>query len=315
MFIKGSLPLQFVSCINLLFNGKSLWFLNYMKRYLQYEPFNIYCFEAEEWQHPVHKHNHFEIIFVRSGRGCHTINKNTFQYTAGDVFLLGPEDSHFFNIKESTSFCFIRFMEVFIREDAQKKFSSWHQTIEFLLNAPYQSCGSIVKADSEKEILHHLLMVLLQEYEHRKDSSFEIIMNSVMKAILSVLARNIINQTRSDELSPKVSHPIEELMVFIRQNIFSPENLRVEFLAERFNYSPNYLSIFFRKHTGESLQQYILKYKLKQVENRLQYSSMSVSQISHEFGFSDESHLNKTFRKYYGIPPGAYRAKMQEKQD
>ena len=284
-----------------------------MKRYLQYEPFNIYSFEAEEWQHPVHKHNHFEVIFIRSGEGEHVINNNTFAYAAGDVFLLGPEDYHYFRINTLTSFCFIRFMEVFVQEEGQHKFSNWHQTLEFLLNAPYQSCGSIVKAQEEKDILQHLLMVLLQEYENRQAPSYEVIMNSVMKAILSVLARNIIRQETSDGKVAKVSQPIEAMIVFIRQHIFQPECLRIEHLAEQFHYSPHYLSTFFKKHTGESLQQYILKYKLKLIENRLQYSRLSISEIAHEFGFSDESHLNKIFRKYYALPPGVYRKKLVEK--
>lgn len=284
-----------------------------MRRYLQYEPFNIYCFEAEEWQHPVHKHNHFEIIFIRSGQGTHVINGNAFDYASGDVFLLGPEDYHYFEIGTSTQFCFIRFMEVFIREDAQKKFSNWHHTIAFLLDAPYQSFGSIVKKEEEKKILDHLLIVLLREYNHRQDLSFEVMMNSVMKAILSVLARNIIQQTFSEGKESKVSKPIEDLIVFIRLHIFQPEFLRIEYLAEKFHYSPNYLSIFFKKHTGESLQQYILKYKLRLIENRLQHSHLTISQISHEFGFTDESHLNKIFKKYYGLPPGAFRSKRREK--
>lgn len=82
-----------------------------MRRYLQYEPFNIYSFEAKEWEHPVHKHNHCEIIFIREGKGKHVINSNTFSYTSGDVFLLGQEDSHYFEIDRPTAFCFIRFME------------------------------------------------------------------------------------------------------------------------------------------------------------------------------------------------------------
>lgn len=286
-----------------------------MRRYLQYEPFNINSFEAEEWQHPVHKHNHFEIIFIRSGEGQHVINHNTFDYAAGDVFLLGPEDAHYFRISTSTSFCFIRFMEVFVQEGDIHKFSSWHQTLELLLNSPYQSCGSIVKIEEEKKMLQHLLIVLLQEYEHRQNPSYEVIMNSVMKAMLSVLARNMVRQGISDEKAAKVAQPIEALMVFIRQHIFQPDCLRVGYLAERFNYSPHYLSSFFKKHTGESLQQYILKYKLKLIGNRLQYSALSISEIAHEFGFSDESHLNKIFRKYYELPPGAYRRKVLEKRD
>lgn len=284
-----------------------------MRRFLQYEPFNIYCFEAEEWQHPVHKHNHFEVIFIRTGKGWHTINNNTFEYASGDVFLLGPEDSHYFEINTPTQFCFIRFMEVFVKEDTQKKSGGWQQTLEFLLNTPYQSRGSIVKQEEEKKILNHLLEVLLQEYQNRQEHSYQVIMNSVMKAILSVLARNILQQAHSEGRPSKVSTPIEALIVFIRQNIFTPESLRIENMAEKFNYSPNYLGIYFKKHTGESLQQYILKYKLKLIENRLKYSSLSVSQISHEFGFTDESHLNKTFRKHYGLPPGVFRIKMLEK--
>lgn len=285
-----------------------------MRRYLQYEPFNINSFEADEWQHPVHKHNHFEIIFIRSGEGQHVINHNTFAYAAGDVFLLGPEDSHYFRINTPTSFSFIRFMEVFIREGDPQKFSSWHQTLEFLLNAPYQSCGSIVKAEEEKNILQHLLVVLLQEYVHRQNPSYEVIMNSVMKAMLSVLARNVVRQSISKEKVTKVSQPIETMMMFIRQHIFQPDCLRIAYLAKKFNYSPHYLSSFFKKHTGESLQQYILKYKLKLIGNRLQYSELSISEIAHEFGFSDESHLNKIFRKYYDLPPGAYRKKALENQ-
>lgn len=88
-----------------------------MRRYLQYEPFNIYSFEAKEWEHPVHKHNHCEIIFIREGKGKHVINSNTFSYTSGDVFLLGQEDSHYFEIDRPTAFCFIRFMEVFFNEE------------------------------------------------------------------------------------------------------------------------------------------------------------------------------------------------------
>ena len=39
------------------------------------------------------------------------------------------------------------------------------------------------------------------------------------------------------------------------------------------------------------------KYKLKLVENRLLHSEMRINEIAAELGFTDESHLNKLFKK------------------
>ncbi|MDQ4139958.1 MAG: AraC family ligand binding domain-containing protein, partial [Bacteroidota bacterium] len=101
-----------------------------MKRYIQYEPFNIYLFTASEWQHPVHKHSYFEIIFIRSGQGKHYINGNTYSYSAGDVFLLGPEDYHSFQIGEKTTFCYLRFTEAFVKDSALPQSPIWSRTIK-----------------------------------------------------------------------------------------------------------------------------------------------------------------------------------------
>ncbi|MDQ3290681.1 MAG: AraC family transcriptional regulator, partial [Bacteroidota bacterium] len=250
-----------------------------MKRYIQYEPFNIYLFTASEWQHPVHKHSYFEIIFIRSGQGKHYINGNTYSYSSGDVFLLGPEDYHYFLIAEKTTFCYLRFTEAFVKDPALPKSPVWSRTINLLLNSPYQANGSIITDEKEKELLEHLLTVLLHEYEQRTESSYELIMNGIMKAILGILARNVVNEKGVEVKDPKSSQLIEEILSYISQNIQKPEKLRIEQLVEQFHYSPTYLSIFFKRQTGESLQQYILKYKLQMIRNRLEFSDRSIAQI------------------------------------
>ncbi len=277
-----------------------------MRRYIQNDPFNIYCFQSEAWEHPVHKHNHFEIIFIKSGSGRHFVNNNAFDYAAGDVFLLGPEDFHYFEIKTPTDFAFIRFMEVFFQE-SNDQFSGWQETITFLLYAPYQSYGSIVKDEAEKNTLLHLLKVLVHEYNLQHHATYGLMMDSVMKAILTILARNIIHQTSDIQNQQKVIQPIENIIMYIRKHILKPELLRIDKLADEFGYSPHYLSIYFKKHMGIAIQQYILNHKLKLIENRLKYSDYSISQIAFDFGFTDESHLNKLFKKYYHVPPGTFR--------
>ena len=285
-----------------------------MKRYIQNEPFNIYCFESSKWEHQVHKHNHFEIIYIKNGRGKHFVNNNGFEYFGGEVFLLGPEDFHYFEIKEATNFAFIRFMEIFFKEE-ENEFSSWQETIKFLLYAPYQSYGSIVKKDGEKILLQHLFEALILEYNTSHSSTYNLMIDSIMKAILTVLARNMINQTSAINKNEKSLQPIEPIIMYIRQNILQPEMLRIDKMAERFNYSPHYLSIYFKKHMGMPIQQYILQYKLKLIENRLKYSTTSISEIAYDFNFTDESHLNKIFKKYYEVPPGVFRNNQKINKD
>ena len=71
--------------------------------------------------------------------------------------------------------------------------------------------------------------------------------------------------------------------------------------------SESYLGRYIKKHTNETMQQYILSYKLKLVESRLLHSQMRINEIAEELGFTDESHLSKFFKKNKGCSPSSFR--------
>jgi AraC-like DNA-binding protein len=50
-----------------------------------------------------------------------------------------------------------------------------------------------------------------------------------------------------------------------------------------------------------------VQYKLKLVESRLLHSDMRISEIAEELNFTDESHLNRMFKKYRHTTPNEYR--------
>jgi AraC-like DNA-binding protein len=277
-----------------------------MKRYLLHTPFDIYHFEASVWQHPLHNHTYYEIIFILKGSGIHHLNGNFFHYGQGDVFLLGPEDFHSFDIRDLTEFCFIRFNEPFSRVLSASDDSNWRPIIETLLNIPLQSRGSLVKDKHDKTNLLNLLSVLESEYETTHSPYYEIVRDSLMRSILIILARKL---RQSDEAgqAPSYSDSVESILLYVKKNIYFPSRLSIEALAEKFNMAPNYISISFKKQVGESIKQYITNYKFGLIEARLTYSKLSLSEIAHEFSFTDESHFCRQFKKYSGFTPTEFR--------
>ncbi|WP_192347787.1 AraC family transcriptional regulator [Algoriphagus sp. Y33] len=277
-----------------------------MKRYLLHTPFNIYHFEAGEWQHPLHNHTYFEIIFILRGSGVHHLNGNRFDYGYGDVFLLGPEDFHSFDIRELTEFCFIRFNEPFSRILSLSDESKGKSIIETLLHIPLQSRGSLIREKQDKAKLLNLLSVLESEYDNKQSPYYEIVRDSLMRTILIILARKL---RQSDEAGQILSYSdsVESILLYVKKNIYSPSKLRIEVLAEKFNMAPNYISIFFKKQVGESIKQYITNYKFGLIEARLTYSKLTLSEIAHEFSFTDESHFCRQFKKYCGVTPTEFR--------
>jgi AraC-like DNA-binding protein len=47
------------------------------------------------------------------------------------------------------------------------------------------------------------------------------------------------------------------------------------------------------------------------IEHRLQFSNKRMNEIAGEFGFTDESHFNKFFRKQNGSSPKSYRNNLK----
>ena len=277
-----------------------------MKRYVFHTPFNIYHFEANTWSHPVHNHTYFEIIFILKGSGAHNINGNAYHYEKGDIFILGPEDFHSFDIKEVTEFCFIRFNESFSKALAVSEDKEWKSVTDTLLSTSSHSRGAIVKNPQDRVKLARLLLVLEEEYDSNQSTYYELIRNAIMRSMLLILARNL-RLSHHDAAVFTYNDSVEAILMYIKKHIYSPPKLTISNLAQEFHLAPGYISIFFKRHIGESIKQYIMRYKMKLVEARLTYSQNSLSEIAYEFGFTDESHFCKQFRKHYGITPTRFR--------
>ena len=87
----------------------------------------------------------------------------------------------------------------------------------------------------------------------------------------------------------------------------SSEPLKVVELAERCHMSYSHFAKSFHEVYGQSCKEYIALIRVAKAEEYLLFTDCDLSFISQETGFSDCSHLIKTFRKYKNVTPKQYR--------
>ena len=100
----------------------------------------------------------------------------------------------------------------------------------------------------------------------------------------------------------------ERMQKAIRYN----QHLTVGDVADYAGFSKSYFSAYFKKTLGFSVSAFILRCKLEEGRELLQYTDKSISTISEFLCFSSQSHFHTAFRKQFGMTPSEYRKQQND---
>lgn len=280
-----------------------------MKKKQLYQPIELFVSENENWQESTLVYHFFEIIQIMKGSGERIVNENNYAYKQGDIFLFTPMDCRGFKSTVPTKFCSIRFSEVFLTSDipsiARTHSLDWLKQLEQIFYHHNRFESVVIRNANDCQMITHLISNIIIE-NNQKGLYSEQNIQHYITLILNILSRNIVTKS-TKEITQNEEPLINKILTYIKQNIGNTERLRVKNLSKIFNLSQNYIGEYFKKLTGENLQQYIFLYKMRCVEQRLLYSDYTINQISSELGFTDESHLSRQFKKYNGVSPSKYK--------
>ena len=91
------------------------------------------------------------------------------------------------------------------------------------------------------------------------------------------------------------------------QIFYSPKEM-----ADHFFVCPRTLNNYFQKACGKTFSMYQMDLKLEMVKEFLIHQPQAkLHEAAVNFGFYDEFHLSKAFRKKYGQPPSKYRSRIR----
>lgn len=285
-----------------------------MQRFSLQDTFLIKKFQKLDRHQDEDKRTYFEIIFIEEGKGKHFINEFIISYNAGDIFLIAPDDTHWFEINEITTFCYFQFTEsLFSSKMNLPDRSYWLHRIERIIQNPNLTPGDVITADSDKELIWQIHNAIVLEYEMAKEFYKHNISNMV-STTLSIIARNITRDLKPRSVSSRKDQhtTIDDILNYIRQHVYDRDKMKVAAIAERLSMTSSGLSAYFKKKTGDSLHHYIIMYKLHLVKYRLKNTDFTVSEIAYQLGFTDESHLTRIFKKYNEMTPKQYKTKEDE---
>lgn len=278
-----------------------------MKTENLYPPYHIEFAELEESPISTHKHNFFELVYIISGTGKQIINGNDFNYKPGQLFLITPQDNHSFCVESTTQFLFIQFNDIYIKTQSRAELNDQARIkrLEFILNNASHQPGCILCNPGDKVLVKALVQSISAESINRNIFHKELI-DQIVNTIITIVARNIALKL-PERIDDNTDHSVIKFINYIQENIYKPELLRAKVISNKLGISQGYLGRYFKKYTGQSIQQYITNSKLQLVETRLTHSNMRINEIVLELGFTDESHLNRLFKKYKGVNPSEFR--------
>ena len=268
------------------------------------DPFSTYHIEnaGRSFQIPVHWHDEFEIIYVRSGFLTVSISGESYIGKTGDAFVVSPGNLHLMGSQTGTvdyyTFLFPLKYISFRTDDMLDE-----KLLEPLNSGHLMICPRV--NDTAKELCEQLIKI----YEAKNDESESKITTQVRTKI--ILLQFILEMWKKGfviENDTSGRNTVEKEMVsYIQQNFTGKISLR-EF-GEQFHLSEKYISRYFKEHFHITLSQYITHLRLEHAKQLLQDTDTPVTEIAMQSGYQNVSYFIRSFKKTYGVSPLKYRKK------
>ena len=258
------------------------------------DPFSTYHIEnaGRSFQIPVHWHDEFEIIYVRSGFLAVSISGESYIGKTGDAFVVSPGNLHLMGSQTGTvdyyTFLFPLKYISFRTDDMLDE-----KLLEPLNSGHLMICPRV--KDTAKELCEQLIEI----YEAKKDESESKITTQVRTKI--ILLQFILEMWKKGfviENDTSGRNTVEKEMVsYIQQNFTGKISLR-EF-GEQFHLSEKYISRYFKEHFHITLSQYVTYLRLEHAKQLLQDTDIPVTDVAMQSGYQNVSYFKRYMEKKY----------------
>lgn len=255
-----------------------------------------------------------EFIFCEKGKGIITINGHPYKIQPGALFLIKPDTSHYFDIKDTDGAVYWVHFDYFYRHDVmdlnrlvQKErgvlFNQQLPNLNLMRHEPIFEKGFAL-ADymliKDIDKISFIFKTIIDLHE-KKEALWELQAKIHLLQLFEYLFRHHLsknNHAHIIELCPY-------LVTYIEKNYY--KKISLSHLSNVTGYHVDYISKKFKKEMGMNITVYIHTVRIAHAKELLMNTDYSISYISSLVGYSDLYYFSKTMKKYVGMSPTDFR--------
>ncbi len=252
-----------------------------------------------------HRHDFFEVLFLTKGSGTHIIDDNEYTIEPPCVFFLSPGQAH--NLIASDDID--GFIYLFTTEFYQMKGVDTNRLLEFPFFYTIQQNNPPIQLTEQKDemFLKSLFNRGVDELDNNLDDYSVDVLHSILELMLVSLSRLYVHEKQM--ITKAKGHILVKRFYQLVEDNYQ-KNISVNKYAEMLALTPNHLTQTVKHLTGKTSNEIIKAKVVLEVKRLLYYTNLSVTEISNQLNFTDQSYFTKFFKKETSLSPKQYRSKL-----
>ena len=258
----------------------------------------------------LHRHDFHEIVIILAGRGRHVTDTEEYALQAGDAFMVRGEMAHGYTDTRDLVLVNILFDPHRLRLPLSDlhDLPGYHVLfrVEPHMRNRERFRGRLRLAPPDLAETAAVIALLQDELE-KKPPGYRFIACALLMRLIGFLSR-----CYSQAGHPEVRNLMRfgEVLSYVEGHF--GERITVGQLARKAGMSESSLIRVFRRVTGWSPMNHVIRIRIWHAQELLARSDMRVTEIAYRCGFNDSNYFSRQFRKVAGVTPKAYRARTME---
>jgi AraC-like DNA-binding protein len=255
-----------------------------------------------------HSHEFAEVVIVTDGKCLHVSGQDSWELTAGDVFVIVGQREHEYRNLEDLKLVNILYQPGQLAMQLQDlpSVAGYHAlfTLEPSQKPRPQTKRRMRLNAKEMALLLELVARLEGELESR-EPGFGFMATATFMQVIGLLSRTY---GRNPSTDGKALLRIGEALSHLERNI--QHEVDLEDLARIAHMSRRSFLRVFQSATGTSPVAWVIGRRITRACNLLRQTDKQVTEIAFEVGFNDSNYFTRQFRKITGVAPREYRLRQ-----